>query len=943
MFGMRIRLSILWCIFLLCAWRVTADAGPARQGLLDLTAWNPQQDGIITLDGEWQCYWNQLLDPETFQKNTVCAFEYQQVPANWKQYTFRNEPHSLYGYATFRLIVRLPSIEPVYGLHIGRMYTAYKLWIDQELVAHSGEVATDRRQAQAKLSNAVIFFQPDSPEIEIVVHVANYEYYRGGIFDSIWLGTSQDILHQKQMDMLLVVLLAGIFGFVAVYHLLLFCFRTEDPTPLFFGIFALGVLAQTLFEGDLFLSSLFPMLLLPTEERLQTLNIFLINASVAMYGYYLFDKKLSALWLRVLHGSTLLFALVLVFSPFRWLNIVWWGYTPLIGMNIILLCGSLLQEALVQKNRMAMLLLSGALVLSATGVYDILIDFEVFHPPTLLPFGMAFFLVYQSAILAHKFSRAFHDTERLSKSLASLNSDLERKVETRTKDLSRANLRLERAKEEAEAANRAKSVFVANMSHEIRTPMHAILGFTELLDDLSSDSQQKNYLETIRSSGKSLLTLISDVLDLSKVEAGKMELHPLPCSLHQCLQDVLRTLQVTVRQKGLDVHLNISPDVPDKVMLDEIRFRQILMNVLGNAVKFTEQGYVKVMVALTSHGESFSDKTSEQECGRNSCDLDIRVEDSGIGISEGQEERIFEAFHQQDGQISRKYGGTGLGLSITRRLVEMMNGTIHVTSEVGKGSCFAIILRNVPIVHIESSMLRYADEQKQAFIFEPARVLIVDDLVDNRVLCREFLQHFDLLIMEAESGADAVVVAQQHSPDVVLMDLRMPGMDGYATLKQFRQIDALNTIPVIAFTASGTATEQEKIQENGFDGYLIKPVQRAELLSEIARFLPHSLHAPEIDSSDGMQQAHNIGRIPYGVHDHLLQEGVELWKAACASGSFEVIEDFAYHLSTLGERYQIETLQEYGQQLLTDVKNFDVERIQLDLSRFSEFLTMEDP
>jgi len=259
-------------------------------------------------------------------------------------------------------------------------------------------------------------------------------------------------------------------------------------------------------------------------------------------------------------------------------------------------------------------------------------------------------------------------------------------LENQRKALQYALERAEQLAIKAEAANRAKSEFLANMSHEIRTPMNAILGLSGLLDSLIADKKQKNYLETIKSSGMSLLTLINDILDLSKIEAGKMELHYEPVNPYSLFSEIKNIFSLSISRKGLKFVMDIASDIPESLLLDDVRLRQILFNLVGNAVKFTEKGQIK----LSARKAADQDK-------EGMIDLIIAVEDTGIGIDPQSQEKIFEAFRQQDGQSTKRYGGTGLGLTISKRLVEMMGGTITVKSKVNKGTTFEITLPRVSI------------------------------------------------------------------------------------------------------------------------------------------------------------------------------------------------------------------------------------------------------
>ena len=310
----------------------------------------------------------------------------------------------------------------------------------------------------------------------------------------------------------------------------------------------------------------------------------------------------------------------------------------------------------------------------------------------------------------------------------------------------RMETELLRAKQTAESANKSKSVFLANMSHEIRTPLNAILGFSEILDEQVQDQTQKGFLDSIRSSGKTLLSLINDILDLSRVEAGRMQFLYEPIRMATLLDDLESMFKQRIQSKGLDLSFKLEPQVPDVVVIDENRVKQILINLIGNAVKFTETGTITVWV--NAEGNSQDEAT---------VDLTLRVVDSGRGIRADQIQHMFEAFRQQEGQSQSTYGGTGLGLAIVKNLVEQMNGSVSATSEEGQGSTFSVELRQVPIGSLDRLNVSSAISGKGAVQFQEATVLVVDDNESNRSIARHFLGSFpELKIVEAQDGIEAL-------------------------------------------------------------------------------------------------------------------------------------------------------------------------------------------
>jgi signal transduction histidine kinase/DNA-binding response OmpR family regulator len=424
---------------------------------------------------------------------------------------------------------------------------------------------------------------------------------------------------------------------------------------------------------------------------------------------------------------------------------------------------------------------------------------------------------------------------------------------------------LQKSKEIAESANAIKSEFLANISHEIRTPLNAIIGFSDIMAQLIEDSKQKEYIEIIDTSAKNLLFLINDILDLSKIEAGKLEIIYDPVNPRDILEEIQKILKQKISMKNLQVIIEIQKEFPTVMMLDEIRLRQVLLNIVGNAVKFTEVGYIKIAM-----------KKERNVNDANLINVVICVEDTGIGIPENEQQRIFESFTQQSGQSIKKFGGTGLGLAISKQLVEMMNGNIILTSAVGKGSTFTIILHDVQISLNEIPVNEEDDTYCNKIKFQKAKVLVVDDIESNRYLFEEVLKSAGLEVIMAGNGLEAIEIAQREIPDLIIMDNRMPVMDGIEATRAIRKISYLADIPIIAASANAIKEDKEKFLDAGINEYITKPINVNYFLSTLQKCLKvvdKSIELTEIQEINNLKDQ-KYTFIPK-IHGVNINEGIE--------------------------------------------------------------------
>ena len=472
----------------------------------------------------------------------------------------------------------------------------------------------------------------------------------------------------------------------------------------------------------------------------------------------------------------------------------------------------------------------------------------------------------------------------------------------------------------AELANRSKSEFLANMSHEIRTPMNAILGFTELINEQVKEPKLKSFISTIQSAGNTLLTLINDILDLSKIEAGKLTIEKKATHVNALFKEISDMFELNTQQKGLNFYLELDPSLPSSILIDATRLRQIIVNLIGNAVKFTDSGFIR----LTAKAVDIDDHWSK-------FDLEIKVTDTGIGIPFNQQDNIFDVFHQSEGQSTEKYGGTGLGLSISKRLVNVMGGDISVISTPNNGSTFKVLIPNIDIASLTDLSQSKTDKsvinEEQNFEFEAANLLVVDDVPSNRELIIHAFEGSNISCYQASNGIEAIEVYKSERINLVIMDIRMPKMDGYEAAKRIKSIDPKAI--VVALTASVMRNEQEAFRKEYFDDYLRKPISKQALLSSLSKFLPCSVtHETQAGVNEKTPMPDSLEQ---GMLSNTL---IALYKTAKSTNAISDIKNFHHELAITAHNHQNQALETLADSLEDKIENFDIGGIQQLLHNF---------
>ena len=760
-------------------------ANPAAQkGILDLRHTDLSSQ-FVSLNGEWNFYWQQLLQPGDTQPAT---HQYIQYPQLWKEAHEEQPAIVSQGYGTYDLIVLLPAKHTALAMEIPPAFCSYSLFVNNRLAAENGKPATSAAAAVPFWTTEFIPLGDARDTLHLVLQVANYWHAKGGVSKAIVMGDRKQLVLKYRRNNALGLILAGCLFMGGLFFWGLSVFGRNDKIIFYFSVFCMVTSYRMIGTEPYVLHTLFPHLSWFIGIRLEYLTLVLGVALFSQYTRMLYPKDTKQVLMKAVIYLCMIYAAAIVFlSPLIFTSLL--NYFLVVMFLYIAYALYIYVQAVIHKRNGAVyaLLSSGIMLM----VY-LMVNLQYFNlipeMPLLVFAGYVAFFFLQSLVMSHRFSEI-----------------------------------LQQAAAEAQQGLKAKTEFLSTMSHEIRTPLNSVIGMAHLLNRSEPRKDQQEQLNVLLFSANNLLSIVNNILDYNKIEAGKISIEQIAMDLPCMARNVLAGLQNLADDKLLTLKLDIDARLTHKVIGDPTRTSQVLNNLVHNAIKFTREGGVSLSIQA---GKIEKDKVT----------LRVSVKDTGIGIAPEKQQLIFERFTQADSSTSRSFGGTGLGLSISKKILEMQGCRLQLKSQPGIGSEFYFTQTFVLSTEATAEEApANAVKEEEARSLEGIAILLVEDNPLNVMVAKAFLERCGAVIDVAENGQEGVAMFDSAKHRLVLMDLDMPVMDGYEATRLLR--DKGETLPVIALTASLPKEVESEVYAAGLTDIIVKPFNPDDLFRVVLQHL----------------------------------------------------------------------------------------------------------